>query len=109
MNGKAGIATMTVEETTENGNKIVHPMTQEVVAEPKPVVQPCTVGCNASQTIPVGSYANIKVGCHLSVTVEPHEIEEAWDGVSTWVADKLGEMIEQVNEAYGGPTNGQEG
>jgi len=100
--GKPGVATMTKEEKTDKGAKIVHPPEQEVVADPKPVVVPCSVGVNASQTIPVGNYANVKVGVHLSVTVEPEDIEEAFEQVSSWVAEKLGQMVEQVEQAYGG-------
>lgn len=93
---------MSKSEKTEQGNDIVHPTETEVVVPPKPVAVPCVVGVNAQQTVPVGSYANVKVGVHLSVTVEPEDIDEAFDQVSEWVGDKLGEMIDAVEKAYGG-------
>lgn len=99
--GKPGVAVMTKVETTANGNKINHPMEQEVVSPPQPVVVPCSVGCSASQTVPIGSYASIKVGVWLGVTVEPEDIDEAFEQVSEWVAGKLGDMVEGVNQAYG--------
>lgn len=100
--GKPGVATITVTEKTEQGNKLVHPPKEEVVADAKPVVVPCSVGVNARQTIPLGNYANVQIGVHLSVTVEPEDIEGAFEQVSEWVANKLNGLVEQVTGGSSG-------
>lgn len=102
LSGQAGKAFMTKTTKTDTGHEIVSPIEEEEVFPAKPVVNPCTVGVNASQTIPVGNYSNVKVGVHLSVTCEPSEIDEAFEAVSEWVGEKLSEMAQAVNEAYDG-------
>lgn len=98
-----GEAVMTKTETDSNGVETVHPVeSEQVQLDLKPAVLPCVVGIEAGQTIPVGNYANVRVGVFLSVTCEPTEIDEAYNAVSEWVGDKLGEMVTAVNEAYGG-------
>jgi hypothetical protein len=92
---------MTKQHTDEDGNVTAEPIEQEVVGDPKPVVVPCTVGVNASHTIPVGSYSNVKVGVHLSVTCEPHEVDNAFELVSEWVGEKLSSMVNDVVQEYG--------
>lgn len=94
--GKSGLAQMTKTEKTEQGNEIVHPIEEELVSPPKPVVVPCSVGVSAKRTIPMGNYANVSLSVHLSVTVEPEDIEEAFEQVSEWVADKLNFLSAQV-------------
>jgi hypothetical protein len=98
----SGQATMTKSEKID-GNTIEHPPeTLQVVEPAKAPLLPCVVGCSAGKTIQTQPFNNIKIGVYLSVTVEPNEIDEAWDMVSSWVGDKLGEMEEAVSQAMGG-------
>jgi hypothetical protein len=96
VSGKPGVATITKQEHTAQGNTLVSEPIEEVVADPTPCVVPCSVGVNARQTVNLGNYSNVQIGVHLSVTVEPGDIEEAFEQVSTWVGDKLSELIEQA-------------
>lgn len=92
---------MTKEETDDNGNKIVHPATQEVVVDPKPLKAPhCTVGVDAGMTIPTGSYSNVKIGVFLSIPCDAEEIDEAFEAASDWVSDKLSSMHEDVLKSF---------
>lgn len=100
--GKPSVATLTKSEKTEQGNTVVHPPEYETVEAPKPVAVPCVVAVNAGQTIPVGDYANVKIGVHLSVTCEPDEVEDTFDFISSWVGEKLSEMSDGVHQSFQG-------
>jgi hypothetical protein len=102
--GKPGVATITKQEKTAQGNVLVSEPQEEVVSAPQPVVVPCNVGVNARQTIPLGDYANVQIGVHLSVTVEPEDIDEAFEQVSSWVSDKLSSLVEQALGGSSGKT-----
>lgn len=97
----AGVAHITTSEKTENGDVIEQPPKSEEVVPPKLFDVPCTVGVNASQTIPVGNYASFKIGVLLTVPSEPQDIDETFEFVSEWVGQKLSEMSEAINDAYG--------
>lgn len=92
------MAYITRETKTEDGDVIVSPIEEIEVSKPQPVAVPCVVGVNAGMTIPTGEYASVKIGVLLSVTVEPSDIEDAFEECSTWVSDKLGEMASDIHK-----------
>lgn len=102
------MATIKKEVTTEQGNVLVSEPQEEIVADPQPVKVPCVVSVGASQTIPTGAYSSVKLSVHLSVTVEPGDIEEAFDQVKDWVGEKLGSTVEEALSSLGGE-NGEAG
>lgn len=97
-----GKATITQSSKDADGVETVHPIEEEQVVDEKPVVNPCVVGVSAGETIPTGNYANFKIGVSLSVTVEPGEVDEAFEFVSEWVADRISAMHDAVVQANGG-------
>jgi hypothetical protein len=91
-----GVATITKVTKTAQGNTLVSDPVQEEVFAAKPVVIPCSVGVNAARTFNLGNYESVKIGVHLSVTVEPEDIEPAFEQVSEWVSDKLSSLAESA-------------
>lgn len=102
VSGKPGVATITRKEKTTQGNVLVSEPQHEVVAEPQPVVVPCSVSVGAKQTIPTGDFSSVQLSVHLSVTVEPNDIEEAFEQVSTWVGEKLSGLVEEALTSING-------
>lgn len=90
------------QEKTASGNVLVSEPVEEVVAEPKPCVVPCSVSVGARQTIPTGDYSNVQLSVHLSVTCEPSEIDEAFEAVKEWVGEKLGNLAEEALTSLNG-------
>lgn len=104
--GKAGIATITLELKTSNGDKIIMPDTHEEVVpaeESLAVTNPAVVGISCGETIKTGEFASIKVGVFLSVTCETAEddINQAWEFISDWASNKLQETSDAVKKEYG--------
>ena len=59
----------------------------------------CNVGVNAKQTVNMGNYNSISVGVSINVPCEYQDIDETYIFAKTFVDNRMGELMEDVEKA----------